>query len=726
MSAIGSIGGAWLLADGDSTWTITAGTRPDEAVFSVRPEDAAVLVSGSIQPVELVITPDGAGGTGRWANLFVITEEPRTDPNIARVRVVDRRWFWSHAHVSRNFNRRRVVGSMRTEIEGSPPELRPLRPEIAYHPATLDTERGNIPWTPKRALQSVLDSCLVPERDLLKQAPGLSGLGNLATGVPIEDLELEEGGDQALARILQYIPNARLTLDRFGDVVVYTATDGTDKPLAKETGPEIVDLGSVRNISAARLRPSAINVWFRREHEIRFDWEEVPGGASRGQDDRFFDNVLPVPDRAGIEIDGEKHAQGTWVTFVEYLDALGNEPPTFMPGLISAQAWQRKLLEVMVPYRDLLTPLRHASQFDAKNDWLTRIGAIQQHWRKTFRISRRWMDRLNSLRAYLIATIHPSTGTRAPAKVWADHAWIATQRTIRSYQGDYGDAPYVTNVDSYPASGDLKDGDLAPALPQILDEDQGIVHFDFVPHITNKYHDFLPGHVTIDGGTVGPTSDIRRVDKPITFNAIGTSHKLPKLTSGYKVAMLLTGSPATYNDTRNRHLFRVTKTAQEIADVLPFGAGVEESYGPVLDVYVGPSVETARVDWRDADRQKIEQSFGIGGKADPDSISHLVVNLDDNQEGGASLDAIATAVASQTYAMLVDRFHGAKAMPLLPGAHPTGYVERVSHTIMESGGVYTQARWPEHLQQLPLLSLLPDSVRRVIMRLATMRGKEAG
>ena len=68
----------------------------------------------------------------------------------------------------------------------------------------------------------------------------------------------------------------------------------------------------------------------------------------------------------------------------------------------------------------------HLGASDA--DWGSRIGAIQQHFRRTYRIEKKVVDRLRSIKAIRFGTIDPVSGTRAPATAYQDWAVIASQR----------------------------------------------------------------------------------------------------------------------------------------------------------------------------------------------------------------------------------------------------------------------------------------------------------
>jgi len=284
------------------------------------------------------------------------------------------------------------------------------------------------------------------------------------------------------------------------------------------------------------------------------------------------------------------------------------------------------------------------------------------------------------------------------------------------------------NQKCYPTTGQLADGRPAPAKLQVVDSDQGIISFAFLPDPLGIYQTTVPGMMTLGETTessdgrpkeAGPTADIDDISRPISFNAISVRHEAPQLSSPYKVAVLLTAVPANLNSNRNIYLYRVTKSPSDVAKFLPASAraGLEAANGPELEVKVNPSIETARVGWTDSAAGDIEASFGLRGDVTP-NIDPLVINKSADNQGGASLDAISTALAAQVYASFTDRYQGARGAPLQAGAEPAGYVENVSHRVSPQGAAVTGIQWPQKLAQIDVFSLLPDSTRRIVLRLA--------
>jgi hypothetical protein len=725
MSVKATLGGVPLLSDPAVQWESVSGVRPYEATFAVRSGDVQTLAKPGLRTVDLAID-DGEGRNLTIKNLYVIAEEPREFPAVAKVRVVDRRWFWGFKHVSRVFNRRRVVGSARRRAPDTPPELQPLTPKIAYHPATM--KNGQTPWTAKEVLENVLASCIEAESDTTGGGAGWKiepEIGKNLDNLPIEDLELDDSAENALQRVLTYLPEARVKVTNLGEVIVYSALDGKDAALVNATKPELYGFGHVSIVSNANLRPKEVHVLFTREHEVRFDFEET-GSPTTIEDARSISNVLPIPDY-NLVVGGQQLSQGTWISLVQAFDAWGAPPK--LSHLANASAWLPALRRLMVPYMDLWTGIGLAGVRDPNADWMGRIGAIQEHYRRTWQINKDWMDRIEQLKASLVATIDPTTGTRAPALVYADYSRLASQRSLWKDQLDDAEAAYAMNVEGSPssASAPLSTGRAAPFELSIVDEDQGIIHYDFRPDPWRVHEQAMPGKIGLGSSSSipGPTSDIEDITKPIAFNMISEQHTPPELTAPFRVAVLMTAIPATTNSTRNLHLWRVKKKATDIAKNLPAGLrkGIETAKGPILEIRVNPSIETARVGWSDDASSSIEQAFGVRNSWSDAGIEDLIINLKGDHQGGASLDAIAEALATKTYAMLADRYQGERSVPLYSGAEPVGHIESVGHEVTTRGAAITNIRLPDKLADIDLFSLLPDSTRRIILRLAPSPGK---
>jgi len=251
-------------------WSQTAGVEPFEMEVDLVPDHADALVRLGLSPITLKIG-DGKGSELVVSRLYVLSRTATQDKHIAKVLIVDRRWFWTHTHVARHFNMLRVAGSKRHREPDTPLELQPLSADVSYKPFSLN---GGRLWTATEALGSVLEQCLGPEGGGLNYTVDPS-IGTRLDNLPLVDVELDDPGDQALRRILSYLPEAAVTVRPDGTVAVYSLASGTEEPEIIAAGEEAYAGGHVEWIDLSNIRPSAIHVLFTREHEIRFDFEET-------------------------------------------------------------------------------------------------------------------------------------------------------------------------------------------------------------------------------------------------------------------------------------------------------------------------------------------------------------------------------------------------------------------------------------------------------------------
>ena len=84
-----------------------------------------------------------------------------------------------------------------------------------------------------------------------------------------------------------------------------------------------------------RRRPSAIDVYFTREDEVRFDYHEplTTGTADITNPDRVLENVLQLPDPE-LLIGSKRYGQGSWVQINQALLNAWNTdlPPKILNG----------------------------------------------------------------------------------------------------------------------------------------------------------------------------------------------------------------------------------------------------------------------------------------------------------------------------------------------------------------------------------------------------------
>lgn len=717
-----TINGFPCIDSGPVRWPLRPGVDPVTAQFDMTPKDADAVLAQS----RVVLTFGGERQQVTVDNLFVLSEVSSGNPAIRTVMLTDQRWFWRYPHIRRGYNIRRHIGVKRL-TDPVTLEIQPVDDDVTFAPWSLFTpEDGDRKWVASEVLSDVLTS-VIPDGFVI---PG-SGIFD---EIPIEDLELDDSGDAAIKRVLDYLVGAEIAVGLDGQAQLYSRLSGGEGALASRIPDEIEDGGHLAFVSRRYVRPKSIRVLFTREHEIRFDFAEGESKTSTDPDphpisERTIDNVLPVSDFELTLSSGKTVAQGTWITFVEALNAWADVP-------ILGDLDFDKIQKAMVPFIDLWSGVRLAGMLEPPDEfieWAGRVSAIQKHYRQTFQIRRKWMDRIRALRPYRVALLNAERGTRGPAVAYTDFAYLYSGRSLWAEERSGVKHNYVTNIRRYPLSGNITSADApAPASVSILDADEGVLRLDFLGDAYGVYSQSFPSMIELEGGSVNaagypdetPNSRLRRArsGESIAFNAISQGGRRPKLTSSHKAAVILTaiaGAPNT-----NDQLFAIEVTPSDVKSILPPGiqSGIGDSLGPVMEIRIKPGIETARVAWLDSRSEDIERAFGVRPGAVPD-LSDLIINLDGvsgEDIGGASLNAIAKAAAARVYGSMADRLEGGATFDLDPTISVDGWIQEVAHELTVNGETFTIATLPQgETAKMNLFGLMDNGTRAVILKLAS-------
>ncbi len=727
------LGGFPLLGTSDVSWSLQEGTRPVIKSFDMIPEHAVTLAR-SRTPISLEIDDNL-----KVEKLYVLDAVAGENKHIRRVRVTDRRYWWTYKHIRKYFNVRRNVGFKRITDLATPPEAASVIPSVWYAPWSLkDPTPGADPasakWTVETALKAIIEELQEPESEL-----GRGGfpynIADLARfrRLPIENLLIDDAGDQALSRILTYMPEAGVYVDYDGTVRFFSKVDGNEKNQIALAQPYMVGEGDVQFVDNANVRPRKIVFLYTYESEMRIDHEEA-GTVTRTNDDFYMQNVMPLPDYS-LEVNGKTEVQGTWLPITTLLTAWG-APPGFDRPLTYDD-----IQKAMVPFMDLWAGIEISGKFDPDADWATRIAYLKVHWRRTYRVQRFLMDRIHQLKPYRLGTVDQATGFRAPAICYSDYCYLPSQRSLLIQArggGGSADLSYFINVKGYPKDDTIVPASKgAPATVSILDPDQGIIHVSYQVDPTRVFEQILPGlgtmsqdesNVDADGLPLiaGPTGNLltaRSARRGISFDALGKSHvnNIPKLHSTFKASVILTAIPGSPND--NRALYPVEVKPSDVADLLPAFArsSLNSAEGPTLEVRIGPGVETARIPWLDSRSDDIKALFGVPdlGGGQP-NVKDLVLNDSDaTSEAGASLRQISLAGAARLYASLTDRFEGDAAGNMTDAIRPGGWLTEVEHTLKTDGVKMTRVSLPDRVQPLDIFAFMDSSTRAMILRLAS-------
>jgi len=731
-----TLNGLPTLGSSPEGWAERVGVDAPVWEFDVSPDVASSLAKGYPLAVPLKLSP-GAGSAGdeiEVAGLVCIGRAPGHDPNMARVRITDRRYVLPRIAIRRRYNVRRTVGSKRLKQIDEVPENDPLADEVAYHPASLNKGR---PWTAEEILDDIFRRVERAPVGVFDPGTGhlidiVSGGGAGLSSVPVEGLELSDSADDAIRRVLASLPGMALKVNARGQFVVFSRVSGREADVEKQTRPESVHGGHVELIDNGAIRPEEIHVLFSRKCELRFDFEE---SGTVTTDARYMGNVLPVPDYQ-IQDGARTLAQGTWIEFQSALDAWNGSGGLAALGPLTLG----KIRKAMVPFLDPWTGARLHGLRVPDADWMARIAAVEQHFRQTFRINRRWMDRIAAIEPYRVALLDPTTGTRAPAVAYSDYALLGSARSMYAEAIGDADMSYVLNVARYPTDGRIG-STTKPAACRVTieDADQGILRLEYLVDTVRLRDTCLPSKIEIEGdGTrpgenpahSGPSADPSLdTSRPPTFDAVSeTSPEASwQLTEQHKAAVILTAVPAYPNDETAFH--RVVVRPRDVMPLLPqrMRESLASSYGPRLEIIVPQAVAAALVAWNDDRASEIEKAFGIGvanGEDISRAIEPLTLNAAAQVDIGntaASLNAVAVAYATAAWCAYADHFEGSRETSLRK-VELDGWMSSIEHTKLPDGRMVTRVEFPGARRPVSIFGVMDSGTRRVVLGLVQGRG----
>lgn len=690
------------------SWPLTQGTNPAEAVLYVAREDLARLLSGARRNSSTLNLPSGP-----IDKLSILGAAPGPNPFVAAVRVADRRYWWRYEHVRFPVNIRRRVGTKRRGDQWNEVLQVGVTALEQYRPLSLNQGQ---PWKPRDLLRAILD-IVDPNASIVVTYEGLE--------VPIESLDLDLDGESAIRRVLSALPAAALTVDPDGGVRVYDWTDGLERGIVGTgfgdgaLGAEAVAGSHVEIISHELTRPVSVTLLATIESEVRFDAletnEKPPQQSSTGSVengaqrfpivDRLLENVLPSPDfTLALALAGDPArtvTQGTYISFREALATWRGLPSGSLYDAIT----EERIRRAFVPGRSMWAAINSAGIKDpdqARANWAGRLSAIQAHYRQTYRLPAEWVDRIWDIKPYLVATIDPTTGQRAPARVWADHCLVLSEKGLAKAINDTGSMPWVINVPGYLGRAtDPTDAiQPAPAQVQVLDADQGIVRTQYLTEPFGGVAVVLPS-LMADSPAFDSSVRSRQALAPDAI--VGVNGEPARLAADQKMAMLITLVPALA-------LYPVTVTAASL--------GIEAK-GPPMFYRLPTAVETARVAWSQAASEAIESCFGLRGAFDAGALRPHVIN-DAPQEKlalqAASLPALALAAAKMIYAAESDRVEGGMTADQAVSARLAGSLASLTHIVRADGAAQTSATLRSSFPVLDLLSYLDAGTRRIVQR----------
>lgn len=751
---------------GSAAWSLVSGTRPYATTVMLSRGGVAKLLSGGagdpppnqrpgsgqkqlLAGTNPAPTPSGGAGPklpvtlsfkGReFRNVYILHRAPGPNPFVAAVTIADRRWLWSYAAYKRSFNVTRKVGDQRL-VSPNQLDAVTIDPKQAYKLWSLDGNRDT-PWTARRVLEDLADAIKQFEQDEVGISPEiiLPDVKSLdGAALPIQNLELAGPLDAAIERALSYLPGLDVYVNAAGAVVFFWRTAfGEEATELVPAGSEIQNRGHIEQIDFSRIRPRKYRVYFEIEAELKFKAEELAAGATtdttHGPDDMFCENVLPIPDYS-VTLRGQTLTTGCYLPINDAFEAWGSFPGGF--GLLTKQ----RACQWFVPFINAWDRLEKRSNFDANANWVARIGALRAHFRTTFRINPAWVDRFADVHAYRVGTINTETGTRGTASVFSDFAYMPTQRSFAAeLQNANGHAfGYAYGVPGYPSGGVITDATIAsPATLEFLDADQGVFHVTYNPDKFGLYTVALPSQIenlgqntspgTLVSGTAGPTTDLGLIGRrysALAFNMLGRFQNPTQLTAAHALLAIVTATPGSPNSKRSMAYVDIPAS-----DVVAF-PGRAHCDGPMCEIIIPASMETARVAWKDNEAERIKSIFTNQitapiGKDEPFALRDLVLNYGTSSSGGTdasaggavSITAIAKAEATRRYHADRDRSVGSAEFNFHDAAELRGAATKITHSLASTGTVTTRYDLPGRLEPLALDRFLPSSLVRIMRKM---------
>lgn len=719
---IASLAGKPILGSSNVEWQLTEGTSPYIARFDMIPADAVAAFSENKgAPVSLQLSRPGPNGQMTVQKLYILSVEPGPNPHIARVVVADRRWMWPYASCFGQFNFRRKVGEKRITAHDQP-VIAVEEDEIKYARATLFN--GDL-YTAAQIVGLIVEQAESAALDpaSINIAASIQSLNSL----PVENVEIRDSGDQAIRRALSYLPAAGIYIGYDGNIYVYSKTDSGESDVISPLVPAPhFGGGWYHLVDHSVLRPRAVRYVCPREVEMRYYFHETPGTTTAAF--RSVDNVCPQPDWE-LTKNGRKYPTGTYHSMDELLLDNASNPwgnlPKWDPAMPDTRLTHSIVRKAMMPFLDLWAVIGAIGQFEADQDWVARIEAIQAHYRQTFRIRPKMMDRIASIRAYRVSTVDVETGGRGHAVAWMDHCKIATQRAI--YKTREQGLVYARNVDGYTGTFD-QSSRASPARVHILDSDQGVFRIELKSDPLRLYEVLLPGKISTDGGASAVSTSMvsgniaNTEGAPVTFDSVSNvDSPIPQLQNDFKMTTILTAIPWTGRGIEKLH--KITVQPSDVQGLVPSGIG--PCVGPVMTIF--SDVEPARVRWLEARAADNELCFGIRGEDDEEvnqepNLTDLVLNEGTSGDaiGGASLWALAKAEAARQYAMLADRMMGSIAGPMTGGMAPAGFIDAIAHMIDTQGVATTAVKFPDRRPALDIYSYLDSTTRQRIAKMVQL------
>lgn len=740
-----TLGNVPLAATQGIAWKFIGGVAPYMTTFAVHRSKWASLKTQIGQPLRLSIV-DGRGNGTEVNQVYILHEAPSDSPYRVSFVVADKRFWWSYKLVARDYNMPRKTGNRTARAANVPIETQTVTDIYDYLAYSLKPPQQE-KWTAKDTIEDVLEILEGEGTERggfkIESFPIKDTSGGTNTGeFTVQGVTLRDPGDVALARVMSFVPGAEVYINANGQAIVFDAADlGASEqyfqnlPVSTYTGEKAAF------VNRKKIRPKKVIVHYQREVELLLDYEDDYGATTSAQpisSEPYIENVIPTVDPVTTlnEYDPEVNAvvpkdvpPGTWVRADKLLEAWGDDAPDdSFPWTFDTikRHWLKGDLEGVLGARGL--------DLDEDGNIAMRVQALRQHFRQTFRINRRYMERTRSLRAVRVGLLDPVTGARAPAAVWGQACIISSTKGKYMAARGTDDASRLAvfrNVNylapSIASGGSVIDTAPGPTRVNILDEELGIFRLEWITSPYGTIESFIPSLLQDEQNFCGVSvnRDMGQQDtKPMGAAMIVESGANGIfLCDTLEFSVLLTVVPAAPNNRNQFH--QVEVDPGDVASIFRREFRIQGGDGPELEVYVPPGEATARFALSDDEvaTDSIQDLFALRGDTavgiEGDEIPGYVLINDDRFLSGhaASLGAELLAnYADNLQGTVVTRVpnNGVKLVGNMGGS-------TVRVAAAPSAKVDAVSQFPGQQRSISRLAIMPESTRQVVLGILTFK-----
>lgn len=713
---------------GAITWRLTTGTQPYQTAVQVNARQWPELEDQRGEPLTLTIE-DSRGARLRIEEVYILHVLPSDSPHRVTFVISDKRWKWPYKLICRDYNVPRKTGD-RTAFGNVPTQT--VVDQYRYRRSSLNPQGER--WSAQDAIEDVLEQ-IEPGAYSVESFP--VNADNSAGEISLQNLQLRDSADAALGRALAQVPGADVFVAADGTVTVFDASDLTASEEYRASLPNATWAGDKsEQVDRDAIRPSKVSLFYQREVEVLLEHhDDYNSTAPPIRTEPYLENVIPTVDETTeiTQYDPETDRiytysvpSGTYVTVREWLFAMNERRPS------DAFEWTFDKIRKLWLMGDLDGALGTKADDDERASIYARLAAFRQHFRQTYRVNRRYMERVRDIQAVRVALLDPITGARAPAGIWGQACILPTEKGKRRIArkrllGEDTGTYLFENVDYIPTSGDVVEAPTAPARVSIVDKELGVFRVDWIESPYGLDAAIIPCHMVDDQGVKSsPVGDLARQDEAPIGPGIKVGGREAGLFLAYRQHMyvLLTIVPAAPNNERQFH--RVDVEPSAIAEQYQGELRIQEGKGPEMQVFIPPGEASARFGWitDDTARQTLVQLLGLNddnpqsaGIEGPTLPGFLLVNGED--VGRNELTSHSRAAAAEQLVPFADSVMGRVATILEGNRAPTLKGNMSGATISvagaPSGAVHVLHEFPGSARPIGRLALLPASVRRLIL-----------